>query len=197
MEQTQIPDLNTPPAGAIAAPGDLSLPQVQQHRMAHMRAAAEEGDESLMVEFYRNPVDGEDHIRIRIPGDKLYQPDFLATDYYKGRFALQWAAYQNQRSQFEGQTLLTECAWIDEGLRGELATFGVMTVEGLSGISDGNLDHIGPGARMLRDRARHYVEEREKLKAFDAQAEENEKLKTQLADMAARLEALEKAGGSA
>lgn len=196
MEQTQIPDLDTVPEGAVAAPGELDLPQMQQHPFAaaEMRAAAVPGDENLMVEFYRHPKDGLDRIRIRIPGDKLYQPDFMATDHYKRRFAAQWQAYQNQMSQLEGQTLLTDCAWIDEGMRNELATFGIKTVEGLSGVSDGNLDQIGPGARTLRDRARTFVEEKQKLQQFDTQAAENARLKQQLDEMGARLAALEESG---
>ena len=196
MEQTQIPDLNTPPEGAVPASEDaLSRARMNaaSSQMPHMQAAADPGDAELMPEFYRNPVDGLDHIRIRIPGDKLYQPDFIATDHYKMRFAAQWTAYQNDRSQLEGQTLLTDCAWIDEGMRDHLATFGVKTVEGLSGVSDGNLDQIGPGARTLRDRAKAFVEERKKIELFDSQAAENDKLKKQLADMAARMEAVEAA----
>ena len=196
MEQTQIPDLNTPPEGAVPASEDaLSRARMNaiSAQMPHMQATADPGDADLMVEFYRHLVKDDDFIRVKIPGDRLFEVNTQASDYYKQRFSAQWAAYQNQKSQYEGQTLLTDCVWIDDGMRKHLESFGVKTVEGLSGVSDGNLDQLGPGSRSLRDKAKVFVEEQKKLELFDTQAAENDKLKKQLADMAARMEAVEAA----
>ena len=199
MDTTQMPNLDVAPEGAVqvedkAPPMMQQAPRMQppmQHMAAHANAAAEPGDESLMVEFFRHPLKEEDYISIRIPGDKLYQPVFEVNEYWKARFSMQWNAYSQQKSQLEGQTLLSECAWADQGMRDHLAAYGVKTVEGLAGVSDGNLDQLGPGARTLRDKAVKFVEEKKKVEQFDVQAAENDALRKQISDMAARLEDLE------
>lgn len=133
------------------------------------------GDENLYVEFYKNPEDGKDHIKMRIPGDKHFAPDFLADERYQRRFPQQWEAYQNQNDQFEGQTRLEEVAWINEGMRHHLQSFGVFTIDALAKVIDGNLSNIGHGARELRERAKEHLATAQKAAAFDtAQAEKAE-----------------------
>ena len=115
-------------------------------------------DESLFVEFYRNAVDGEDHVRMRIPGDKLFQPDYLADDRYKARFPRQWAAYVAQEDQMVGQTPLRNMPWMDDGLRAHLATLGILSAEQLAGVQDSMLHNLGTGVRTMRDRAVQYLQ---------------------------------------
>ena len=38
----------------------------------------DDGDKALHVEFYKHPVDGQDHVRIKIPGDNKTEPDEIA-----------------------------------------------------------------------------------------------------------------------
>ena len=75
-----------------------------------------EGDKGLRVEFYHCPTDDLDHVKILIPGDKYFRPDFVATEEYQERFAAQWDAFKNERDQLEGQTPLTEVTFIDDAM---------------------------------------------------------------------------------
>ena len=76
-------------------------------------------ENDVSVEFYKNDVDGQDHIRFFL-GDKNFVPDFLACDFYKGRYPDKWEKYKNNEDQLAGQTRLTEVAWIDEATRNTL-----------------------------------------------------------------------------
>ena len=68
-----------------------------------------EGDEKLHVEFYLNPTDGLDHVKIMIPGDKNFMPDEIADERYQRRFHRQWLVYKGELSEFDGQTRLENC----------------------------------------------------------------------------------------
>ena len=142
------------------------------------------GDEDVFAEFYKNSADDLDHIRLKFPGDKRHEPDFIASPHYQQRFPRQWEAYQAQVEQTAGQTPLTAVPWIDEAARYELMATHVHSLEQLAAVNDGNLDNMMIGARALRDRARTEVEKAAKADLFDEQAAE-------LGEMKARLAALE------
>ena len=148
------------------------------------------GDDSLFAEFYRNPVDGLDHIRIRIPGDKTYLPDLLATEIHKQRFPRQWEAYRSQTDQTEGQTRLEEVGWIDDGTRGMLKALHIFTVEALAATTDGNLANIGMGARTLRERAQAFVDQRRKATAYEESETEKAAMREKLDAMQEKMDSL-------
>ena len=191
--ETQTVELpKTPPAGAAVADEGAQRAAMAAHqpiqRLPSGRPVTPDAsDENLMVEFFKGPLDAIDYIKIRIPGDNLYQPVFLATEGYQRRFPAQWEAYVNEQSQFVGQTLLTECGWVDEGLRDHLAVYGIKTIEGLASVSDGNLEMVGPGARLLRDRARREVEEKEKAAEYDVKNAEVETLRAEMESVRAEM----------
>ena len=143
----------------------------------------EGGDESLGVEFYRNAVTDKDHVRIWIPGDKWFQPDYEATEQYQNRFSQQWAAYLAGQEQTAGQTRIEDVTWLDEAMRNALKHVQVHTVEQLANVQDGLLGELGMGARKLRDRARTHVETAEKAQAFDSQNAEIEAMRAEMAEM--------------
>lgn len=118
-------------------------------------------DDNLFVRFYHNPVTDLDHIEINVPGDKHFRPDRPVTEEDKLRFERQWKAYSEGLDEFEGQTLLEDVAWVDVGTRRLLNSISVFTVDGLAAVNDGNLRHVGHGARTLRERARKFVAERD------------------------------------
>ena len=193
-----VPDLARMPAGAAVADADSQEAGQQGYRTleaaAQERVGPEPGDAGLGVEFYRHPIDGLDHIRIRIPGDKLYQPDFVVDSLHKLRFARQWEAYRTQQSQFTGQIMLLDVRWIDEGMREHLAFYGIKTVEGLAAMLDGNLDKVGPGTRALRDRAVAELDARQKAAGYDDLRAEMAEMKSaydeQMAELRLEREAL-------
>ena len=96
----------------------------------------DEGDKALGVEFYRHPVDGQDHVRITIPGDDKTRPDELATDHYKMRFKRQWRVYKGELEEFDGQERIETVSWIDPGLLHDMKRANIHTVEQLANMSD-------------------------------------------------------------
>ncbi len=144
------------------------------------------GDEHLFVEFYKSPIDGLDHVKIRVPGDNTFEPDYLASEHYRKRFPKQWQAYRENESQAEGQLRLEDVAWLDEASRNRLKAFSIFTVEALATVSDGNLANLGPGARAWRDRAQEEVGYRQKAQAYDETQTQIDALKAELAALKAR-----------
>ena len=138
------------------------------------------GDENLFVEFYKSPIDGLDHVKIRVPGDNTFEPDYLASEHYRKRFPKQWQAYRENESQAEGQLRLEDVAWLDEASRNRLKAFSIFTVEALATVSDGNLANLGPGARAWRDRAQEEVGYRQKAQAYDETQTQIDALKAEL-----------------
>lgn len=191
MAETQFDPNALPPGaerGSELPDFDGRVHELEQ--VAHARAAMHgpsEEDRSLIVEFYRHPVDGLDHIRMRIPGDKLYVPDFVADERYQARFPRQWAAYKEHRDQFEGQTLLDDIGWIDSAMKAHLAEHAVKTVEQLAGIQDAMLHGLGVGVRTARDKALEWINRDKATEELQARVAQQD---AEMADMRAELEAL-------
>ena len=122
-------------------------------------------ENDVSVEFYKNDVDGQDHIRFFLD-DKNFIPDFLACDFYKGRYPDKWEKYKNNEDQLAGQTRLSEAVWIDEATRNTLYGQAIKTLEQLAKISDAQLTFIGAGARSLRDKAQELVKDKMDLARF-------------------------------
>ena len=70
------------------------------------------GDSQLFPEFYKDPLSGDELVRIRIPGDKHFEPVFPA-DEYQHRFPRHYQLFREQRDQHEDETVLEESGWID------------------------------------------------------------------------------------
>lgn len=125
------------------------------------------------VQFYKRPKQDDEatlkegrpifkmveYVRITIPGDKNNQVDrpMRATDIQK--YGPQYQAFQADKSQDEASgTLLSAWGGIPPERVEEYSYNKVKTVEQLAGMSDGNLQRMGPGAHADRTRARDYVE---------------------------------------
>ena len=147
----------------------------------------EKDDEGLNVKFYLNPITGEEHIEIDIPGDKSTVHDTTATDWYKARFRRQWENYQAQRDNYAGQIRLETVSWIDPGMLKEMLRFGIHTVEQLSQMSDSNISQTQMmGLSAFRERAIKHLADRQKSSEYDELLEKHSALMK-------RLEALEDA----
>lgn len=147
-------------------------------------------DENLFVEFYKNPLNDRDYVRIKYPGDNLTEYDQPATDSHKTRFAGRWQAYQDGRSQVGDGTLLEDWppminarAMVDA-----YKSAGVFTVEQLAAVNDTNLSKLGMGARSLQDKAKAFV-------AQQGAADENAALKERLAQLESAMADMQKKKG--
>ena len=145
----------------------------------------DEGDKALQVEFYQHPVDGQDHVKITIPGDPKTQPDYIATDHYKRRFKQQWRVYKGELEEYSDQCRIETVAWIDPGLLHDMKRVDIHTVEQLANMSDSSIDSTNMlGLMKLREKAKEHLAEKEKSSQYDTLAAQN-------AELIKRLEKLE------
>ena len=148
------------------------------------------GDAALFVEFYKNAVDGKDHVRIIIPGDRLTQPDHEATPYYQQRFRQQWRVYKGELDQFHGQTRIETVAWIDPGMIRDLKRAEIHTVELMASMGDGAIEGTGMiGLFDLRKRAQQHLAETAKSSEYNELKDENASLASQIKELQDQMQA--------
>lgn len=117
------------------------------------------GDDSgLWVEFYFNKVHEKPFVRIRVPGDNKTEWDHPVKEKEKVRWAKQWEAFQQQRSQFGNATMIEQWGVLTDDQIRNLKAFNVQTVEQLAAINDGVISKMGPGARELVRKANAWIE---------------------------------------
>ncbi len=176
-------------------------------------------DGGLIVEFCLEPVlQGAESekagrpiykdvpfIWIRFPGDRTREVrrkvDMVGKDGAipdPDRFPRQWAAFQRKHAQVQEGTPIEQWGPISKSHALTLKGVNVHTVENLAAVPDSSLHALGHGGRELRDKAIAWL----KTSADSAEsmriAADNQRLRDnlaakdeQIADLAARLEALE------
>lgn len=153
-------------------------------------------DRGVFAEFYMNPVinnrktedagrpifDDILYVRIRTPGDRRTEVDRQAKEDDKRRFAYQWAQYQQGATQATSGTPLEEWPLMTPATVRNLKALNISSVEELAGVTDGNLQQVGMGARALRDQAIAYL-------SRASEGAETRKLAAENAELRAQLEA--------
>jgi len=151
-------------------------------------------DAQLHVEFYTKDSgvnEGKTYVRIMAPGDKTNIIDQPCRDDHKERFPRQWLYYQMQQGESAAEQIGTPLShWhkdapeeINRDQIAELAILKFVTVEQLALASDGQLQRVGMGGVGLRERARQYLNRKNRS---DASAE-LEDTKKQLAELQSQM----------
>jgi len=151
-------------------------------------------DSQLHVEFYvkeSGANEGKSYVRIMAPGDKTNIVDQPCRDDHKERFPRQWLYHQMQQGESAAEQIGTPLShWhkddskdINRDQIAELAILKFVTVEQLALASDGQLQRIGMGGVGLRERARQYLNRKNRS---DASAE-LEDTKKQLAELQSQM----------
>lgn len=124
-----------------------------------------------------------EYIEIVVPGDKSNKIHRAVREEDKKRFAKQYAAWKLDPST-GGQTgtPLAQVPFLTRSEVEELKYFSVHTVEQLAGMSDGNLQNIGP-ILALRQKAKDYLAVAKGNAPVSQLRAENEELKNQLATL--------------
>ena len=154
-------------------------------------------DAQLHVEFYTKDSganEGKPYVRIMAPGDKTNIIDQPARDDHKERFPRQWLHYQIQQNEGAAEQMGTPLSqWnkdspeeINRDQIAELAILKFVTVEQLALASDGQLQRVGMGGVGLRERARLYLNRKNRSEA----SAELEDTKKQLAALQAQMASL-------
>jgi hypothetical protein len=154
-------------------------------------------DAQLHVEFYireEGPKKGNSYVRIQAPGDKTNVIDQPVRDDHKERFPRQWLYFQMQQSEGAAAQIGTPLSqWhkdapeeINRDQIAELSILKFLTVEQLALASDGQLQRVGMGGVGLRERARLYLNRKNRVES----SAELEDTKRQLAQLQAQMAAL-------
>lgn len=163
----------------------------QNHRYAgdaqlHKRFFTKAKLNSAKSEEAGRPIyDDVCYVEIMSPGNKENIIQRPATEMDKARFAEQYKRYLASEEELIEGTPLTMWPGVTGAQAAELMAVGVKSVEQLAGMSDANCQNV-MGIVGLKSRAKQYLEENS---AKDKKLEAAEK---ELADLKARLEALEK-----
>lgn len=169
-------------------------------------------DSRLNVKFYQRAIQNEfksnlegrpimemrDFILIEVPGNQTLTIDTFAADEDKKRFPIEWARYQNEKTDgdIEG-TLLSDWPVLNSAVAAELKHFKFYTVEQIAGASDAQLNTIGMAAGMspfaLRDKAKAFLSSAKDTALVQQQADELSKrdeiiarMEAQIAELAAQ-----------
>ena len=151
-------------------------------------------DAQLHVEFYTRedgPKKGCAYVRIMAPGDKTNIIEQPAKDDHKQRFPRQWLYFQMQQNEDAAQQIGTPLSqWhrdypeeVNKDQIAELNILKFVTVEQLALASDGQLQRVGMGAVGLREKARQYLNRKNRTESNAELAD----TKRQLAELQAQL----------
>lgn len=136
----------------------------------------------------------ERRARIKERGDRQIAPNVPHDDV---RFPHEWANFKAGMSEEIVGFRIEEWAVITRATAENLKTNNVFTVEQLSALPDGALQSFPPGTRVLREKAKAFLESAEKNAEVHKLAEINDRLQTKvdsqseiIAELAAKVEAL-------
>ena len=163
-------------------------------------------DSRLNVKFYQRAVQNQfksnlegrpimemrDFILIEVPGNQTLSIDTYAQDEDKKRFPIEWARYQNEKTDgdIEG-TLLNDWPVLNAATAAELKHFKFYTVEQIANAGDSQLNTIGMAAGMspfaLRDKAKAFLSSAKDTALVQQQADELSKRDEIIARMEAQI----------
>lgn len=163
-------------------------------------------DSRLNVKFYQKAIQNNfktalegrpimemaDFILIEIPGDSTLTIDTFVSESDKQRFPIQWARYQNEKTDgdIEG-TLLSDWPVLSSAVAAELKHFKFYTVEQIAQASDAQLNSLSMAAGMspfaLRDKAKAFLASAKDTALVQQQADELRKRDEELAAVKAQL----------
>ena len=207
MEQAQV-DFNKQPPGAEAVTESLELQEMMaeakkvtpsrgiirdDYRGVNPRSyesQVNEFDSGIHVEFYVNPEDGLEHVRMEFPGDEYQKPDFLVDERYIARFPEQYAAFKREESQATGN-MIAQFDWATRIDVAELARKNINTLEQLARCADAFIERV-PNGMKLRDKAREELGVKKETGIIAPVAKQLDALMAENAKLHARLSALEK-----
>jgi len=168
-------------------------------------------DSRLNVKFYQRAIENQfksalegrpimemrDFIIIEVPGDNLTVIDTFAVDEHKKRFPIQWAIYDNEKTDGDVEgTLLHDWPVLNAAVAAELKHFRFYTVEQIAEASDAQLNTLGMAAGMsplaLRDKAKAFLSTAKGSALVQQQADELRKRDDELLAIKAQLAELTK-----
>lgn len=131
-------------------------------------------------------------VEILVPGDSKSAPVRAVDDSIKRRFATAYSAWKSGLDQKADGTPVELLVGTGAMLH-QLRAVHIHTVEAVAGLTDGQLDVIGIGARQLRDKAKTFIDSKVRLDAINSESAKDRII----SDLMSRLETLEKKNSAA
>jgi hypothetical protein len=159
-----------------------------------MQEGRNNGDENLYVKFYMGAIKDEEKsaaeghpvyrdtpfVKILVPGDKNTVIDTTADKQYQMRFPRLWQQFTAQETQTHSGMPIKEWPVVTRGQAEELLYLNIHTVEQLAACADSNGSKL-MNFHALKAKAQAYLEAAKGTAGIQALAEENRKLKEQMA----------------
>ncbi len=156
------------------------------------------GEDNVFPIFSREPVRNElksleagrpifdttETITILIPGDNKHVVCRMVHEHDKLRFADAYARFKREEEMVFDGTPVESWPTLDVRQVAALKAQSFFTVESIANCSDANLQKIGMGAQLLRDRARAFIEAAKTGGAGEKLVVENAQLRSQMDAMA-------------
>lgn len=109
---------------------------------------------------------------------------------YAMRFPDQYRAFKQGLTQAQTGTPLEELPFLSQSKRLELKALGVHTAEALAALDGQELRNIGIGGRDFKNKAQEYINRAAGVVDMSKINAENDELRQQIADLQARVEAM-------
>lgn len=130
------------------------------------------------------PLKQKEFIRYFIAGDKNNRPVEKVTQAHRERFAIEYEAFKRGSSARADGTPIEEWPGLDPVTQANLKVMGFFTVEQVAGMNDAAMGALGMGGRMVRDRAKIFIETSTAAQArrsADANRHEIDELRAEIA----------------
>lgn len=144
-------------------------------------------NEAKSKEAGRPIFDEVEIVEVWFSGDRTNRPRFEVTDEHRDRWPKEYAAFKSGSKISDSGTPLEHWPQMTVGKVAELKALGILTVEALAQMPDGNLGNLGMKARELREQARSYLQNA-------AGTADVQKMAATIAELQAKIERMEAAG---
>lgn len=173
--------------------GEIDKVETPQERIDELKALGckvrqhKKYEDILIVEKSGRPHRREEvFVRIQRPGDRDLINERPAALEDKLRFARQWENYEKGASAGVVGTPLTEMPFVNTAMREELQYFGVVTGEGLVGMTHQNASKF-PYMLTLKPMVQRYLDAKAADAPFVARDAKTAALEAKVAELEARL----------
>ena len=163
-----------------------------------------QAENSVFVEFYTDAVEmgfesekegrpifkDMAHVRILIPGDKNNIIERRASKEDEQKYPNAWKRFQASEATGHTGTPLEQWPQISRSQVKEAKYFEIHTVEQMAELTDANTARLGMGFSDLRTKAKAYLGAAADTAKATAQAAENSRLRSEMADLQAQVKEL-------
>lgn len=133
--------------------------------------------------------DDVEYVEITVAGDTRTVVDERVKDEHKARWPQAYAAFKEGRELAVDGTPLEAWPLLMPSQVAEFKALNIRTVDALAALDDGNLNRLGTGGRMIRDRAKAFLESAAGSAPAIKALADNEDLKGQMAVMQTTIDA--------